>query len=160
MARLFWRIGMFRKRSHFPTHSEFFDEHTFFRAFSTDIKKAKSEVIIESPYITKRRATEFANLCSKYARKGLKITIQTRNPNHHDYNLRDQALIGIKIIEEAGITVRVFDDLRHRKLAIIDGRILWEGSLNMLSHSNSKEIMRGDKSNILCRKVNTIINYL
>jgi len=30
----------------------------------------------------------------------------------------------------------------HRKLAIIDRKILWEGSLNILSQNNSREIMR------------------
>jgi hypothetical protein len=30
----------------------------------------------------------------------------------------------------------------HRKLAIIDREILWEGSLNILSQNNSREIMR------------------
>ena len=30
----------------------------------------------------------------------------------------------------------------HRKLAVIDRKILWEGSLNILSHVRSREIMR------------------
>ena len=30
----------------------------------------------------------------------------------------------------------------HRKLAIIDRQILWEGSLNILSQIKSREIMR------------------
>ena len=32
--------------------------------------------------------------------------------------------------------------LFHRKLAIIDRKILWEGSLNILSQSHSRELMR------------------
>ena len=36
--------------------------------------------------------------------------------------------------------------MRHRKLAIIDGQILWEGSLNILSQVLSREIMRRTNS--------------
>ena len=32
--------------------------------------------------------------------------------------------------------------LFHRKLAIIDRKILWEGSLNILSQNHSRELMR------------------
>lgn len=35
----------------------------------------------------------------------------------------------------------------HRKLAIIDDDILWEGGLNVLSQNDSCEIMRRIKSN-------------
>lgn len=43
--------------------------------------------------------------------------------------------------------------MRHRKLAIIDGCILWDGSLNILSQAHSKEIMRRPNSAILCKQM-------
>jgi hypothetical protein len=41
----------------------------------------------------------------------------------------------------------------HRKLAIIDRRLLWEGSLNMLSQNDSCEIMRRIESNSLATQM-------
>ena len=52
--------------------------------------------------------------------------------------------------------IRFYNDFRHRKLAVIDRAILWEGSLNILSQSNSKEIMRRTKSAFLA---NQVINF-
>ena len=44
--------------------------------------------------------------------------------------------------EEIGVDVLLSSSNHHRKLAILDRRILYEGSLNILSQSNSREIMR------------------
>lgn len=145
---------MFRRsKSADLVSSNLYDEHGFFSAFSKDFKRAKKTVIIESPFITNRRASELAPLCSKLHRKGVKVSILTRNPNHHGDELRIQACIGIKKLKESGANVKTYNDLRHRKLAIIDGEILWEGSLNLLSHSNTRELMRRTKSASLCSQL-------
>jgi len=138
-------------------NSQLFDEHEFFKAMSTDIKSANRSILIESPFITLRRAIEFSNLCHNIIVKGVVVSVHTRNPNHHDGNLRDQALMGIKYLQEAGIRVIAHNDLRHRKIAIVDKDILWEGSLNMLSHSNSREIMRRTHSKDL---VNQMLKFI
>jgi hypothetical protein len=44
--------------------------------------------------------------------------------------------------ETMGIQTFLCAGNHHRKLAIIDRKILWEGSLNILSQNNSREIMR------------------
>jgi hypothetical protein len=41
-----------------------------------------------------------------------------------------------------GIQVLLCSGNDHRKLAIIDRKVLWEGSLNILSQTKSREIMR------------------
>ncbi len=41
-----------------------------------------------------------------------------------------------------GVQVLLCSGNHHRKLAIIDRKILWEGSLNILSQVRSREIMR------------------
>ncbi len=133
--------------------SKLYDERSFYTAFSKDFKQARHEVIIESPYITKRRSSELAPLCKKLSERGVNVKILTRNPDHHDSNLRAQAWIGIKILRDAGVRVFSCDDLRHRKIAVIDDEILWEGSLNMLSHSNSRELMRRTQSKELCEQI-------
>ena len=62
--------------------------------------------------------------------------------------MRHQAEVAI------GARVCAYDDMRHRKLAIIDGRILWEGSLNIISNGGrSREVMRRAVSYLLCQQL-------
>jgi len=91
----------------------------------------------------------------KLTRRGVKvrININTRNPNHHDEQLHIQAWVALGKLRAAGLKVKTCNDLRHRKLAIIDGAILWEGSLNILSQSSSREIMRRTQPQELCRQM-------
>jgi phosphatidylserine/phosphatidylglycerophosphate/cardiolipin synthase-like enzyme len=53
-----------------------------------------------------------------------------------------QAIESIHILKDAGVTVFECSDYRHRKVAVIDKRILWEGSLNIMSQAKSRELMR------------------
>ena len=48
----------------------------------------------------------------------------------------------IERLSKLGVKVLPFVGKIHRKIAIIDRKILWEGSLNILSQNDSREIMR------------------
>ncbi len=124
-------------------------EVTFYRSFLHDLKRAKKEVIIESPFIACKRTESLLPVFRKLARRGVRVRINTRNPAHHERELRIQAWQSIKRLRGVGVKVHFYDDMRHRKLAVIDRRVLWEGSLNILSQSYSKEIMRRTNSELL-----------
>ncbi|MDP3974037.1 MAG: phospholipase D-like domain-containing protein [Candidatus Daviesbacteria bacterium] len=122
--------------------SKLFDENTFYEAFIKDLKRCKEEVIIESPYITCRRMEILESIFEKLIKHGVKIYIITRNPNEHDESMARQAELEISIFEEMGVQVLLCTGNHHRKLAILDRKTLWEGSLNILSQGISREIMR------------------
>ena len=133
--------------------SSLFNEQTFYGSFAKDLRCAKKRVIIESPYLTERRALQFQKLLKKLVKQGVKITIYTRYPKCHDKLLEIQAWKAIRVFNSSGVRVRSYRDMRHRKLAMIDDDILWEGSLNIFSQCNSLEIMRRTKSTILCKQM-------
>lgn len=137
-------ISLIRRYKRMPVNheSKFYDEQNFYDVFACDINGASSSVVIESPYLTERRARQFARLIQRKVKLGVKIYIYTRNPKHHDYVLAEQSHLACRILKNSGARVFLCDDMRHRKLAIIDEAILWEGSLNILSQSNSAELMR------------------
>jgi phosphatidylserine/phosphatidylglycerophosphate/cardiolipin synthase-like enzyme len=137
-------ISLLRRYKRMPVNheSKFYDEQNFYDAFASDINGASASVVIESPYLTERRARQFARLIQRKVKLGLKVHIYTRNPKHHDYVLAEQSHLACRILKNSGARVFLCDDMRHRKLAIIDEAILWEGSLNILSQSNSAELMR------------------
>lgn len=60
-----------------------FDEKTFYRQFLRDLKECKSEVIIESPFITTSRMKSLIPTFSKLVKRGVKVYVITRNPNEH-----------------------------------------------------------------------------
>lgn len=133
--------------------SQLFDDRSFYKAFSKDYKSARKQIIIESPFISIRRSRELADITKKLIRRGVKVSVLTRAPESHTQLMASQSISGIEILRTAGVKVKCFKDLRHRKIAMIDNEILWEGSLNMLSHSNSKELMRRTVSEQQCRQV-------
>ncbi len=122
--------------------SSLYDERTFYQAFSQDLLRAEREVVIESPFITRGRMKEVFPLFQKLVDRGVKVFVMTRNPSEHMGVMADQAELEIQRFESLGVQVLICTGSHHRKLAIIDRTILWEGSLNILSHSKSREIMR------------------
>ena len=117
-----------------------YDEQSFYRAFEKDLYSARKSVIIESPFITLRRIEELLPVVTKLRRKGVLVTVNTRNPIEHEEEYEMQALVAIEKLQGLGVKV-LYTVKHHRKLAIIDGGIAWNGSLNILSQHDSCEIM-------------------
>jgi phosphatidylserine/phosphatidylglycerophosphate/cardiolipin synthase-like enzyme len=122
--------------------SQLFDEKSFYSQFSSDLRSANQEVIIESPFITSDRMDKVLPLFHELVTKGVNVFIMTRSPGLHEGKWRFESEMQIQRLEEIGVQVLMTTNHHHRKLAIIDRQILWEGSLNILSHTESKEIMR------------------
>lgn len=122
--------------------SQLHDEKTFYQTFLCDLEGCSDEVIIESPYITTERMRTFDRLFKKLVKRGVRIYIITRDPKEHDLGMELQSEDAIQWCEALGIQVLLCVGNHHRKLAILDRKILWEGSLNILSQTYSREIMR------------------
>lgn len=123
-------------------NSSLHDEKTFYQAFLNDLRHCKEEVIIESPFITTERMKTFSSIFKDLHQKGVKIHIITRDPREHNNGYEIQSEEAVRWCEVLGIQVLLCIGNHHRKLAILDREILWEGSLNILSQAHSREIMR------------------
>ncbi len=123
-------------------NSTLYDEKTFYNKFGRDLLRSKSEVVIESPFITTKRMNKLAPIFKKLVDRGVKIYVVTRDPKEHQLPYIGQSEREIRHFEKIGVQVLICLGNHHRKLAIIDREILWEGSLNILSHIKSHEIMR------------------
>ena len=148
-------FSLFRRTDVELLYSGLYDEVSFYTRFFKDIKQARKSVLMESPYLTIRRAVQFASIAAKVSRKGVGIKVFTRYPGHHTPRLRAEAEEAIGILQTSGIRVFTSHDLRHRKIAIIDNTVLYEGSLNILSQSKSREVMRRTISRRLCKQMLT-----
>lgn len=120
-----------------------FNETTFWTAFRQDLERAKEKVIIVSPFVRQARFQTVKSYLSKFVEGGgiVEAIISQEPYNKGTLNEIEAMLCG------AGWKVRVIKGI-HQKVAIIDDNICWEGSLNILSFANSKELMRRFQSRI------------
>ena len=114
-------VRIFRRRNSGLTfQTQLYDERHFYDRFSSDLKTAKKTVFIESPFMTLRRAQCLSDLLKKITSRGVEVRVYSREPSDHTTELRIQANQAIAVLRSAGVRVFLCDDLRHRKIAVID----------------------------------------
>jgi len=128
--------------SHSPSMSNLYNENTFYRALISDMMAAKKEVIIYSPYASKFRMDFLKPTIEKLIDRNINIFIFTRPLEEYEPMIRPQIECSLKRFEEMGVIIFYPGRYIHQKVAIIDREIIWEGSLNILSHRSSNEMMR------------------
>ncbi len=121
--------------------SDLYDQETFYRAFMKDVIHAKRRVIIESPFITFNRTEQLMPILQKLVRHGVLVIVNTKPFEEHDGLMQDMSRETVARLQDMGVRV-IMTVGHHRKLAIVDDTILWEGSLNILSQNDSCEFMR------------------
>jgi phosphatidylserine/phosphatidylglycerophosphate/cardiolipin synthase-like enzyme len=139
--------------------SSLYNEVTFYQQFVTDLQNAKEEVIVESPYLTLKRVKSLLPIFAQLKSEGVIIYVTTRDPREHDEVMAKQCELGIQCFENMGIQVLLVDGGHHRKLAMIDKRITYEGSLNILSQSVSREFMRRIECRNLTNELYKFLGY-
>lgn len=131
----------FRKNSSDLFSSKLYDQDSFYNTFVKDLHQANRQVIIESPFISPKRMFSLMPVLRRLRKRGVQVIINTKPPEEHDCQYAAYVAASINQMQALGITV-LFTVGHHRKLAIIDERVVWEGSLNILSQNDSCEIMR------------------
>lgn len=156
-----WIKRLFSKNQSIPdlTSSALYNEATFYNRFVKDLGKAKEEVIIESPFITTKRLKMLMPTFEKLVEKNIQVFIITREPLENDKVMAEQAEAGIRYFENLGVQVLLVKGRHHRKLAIIDRNIHWEGSLNILSQTWSHEFMRRIESRKLTQELFKFLQF-
>lgn len=150
-------LGIFKNSSSTDLlTSHLYDNETFYAAFERDLRLCISEAIVESPFITSNRVASLLPIFEKMRSRQVRITVNTRHPSEHDSLFNAQAWAAIERMQNIGVNV-LFTGGHHRKLAIFDRQVLWEGSLNILSQNDSCEIMRRIESPNLA---NQMIDFL
>ena len=144
----------------FESINTIFDNSNFLTVFSNDITSAKSDIVIVSPYVTKKRLDQMLSIFMTGINNGAKLTIITLPET--DYKERDRLTFEemISSIKNTGASI-IFKSNIHQKFAVIDQRIVWYGSINLLSFGNSEEsIMRLDSLSIANELIGTLDEIL
>ncbi|HSX30268.1 MAG TPA: phospholipase D-like domain-containing protein [Candidatus Saccharimonadales bacterium] len=139
--------------------SRLLNEETFYPAFLKDLKRCKSEVIIECPFVTTRRLNQLLPVLEKLKARKVRVVINTRDPQTNDDEYRrSNSHDALSTLQHLGVHV-LYTRNHHRKLVIIDRSILYEGSLNVLSQNNSAEVMRRVESTQLAWEMIRFVGF-
>lgn len=149
IAQIFRRL---KCRSDDLVTSRLYNEQTFYRAFERDLACCRNEAVIESPFLTTRRIQMLLPTLRRMVTRGVRVTINTKHPQEHEDYMYAEAEASIALLQSISVEV-LFTGGHHRKLAIFDRSVLWEGSLNILSQNDSCEIMRRVNSPELTRQM-------
>ena len=134
-----WRSVMFNLRK---PDSKIYDQNTFNNQFMCDLRKARKSIIIESPLLRVARVKKFTPILHRLKKRGVVIILLNTKPlEEHDETYRLQVQKSLSLLQSVGVEV-FFTVKHHRKLAIIDREIIYEGSLNIFPYRNSCKIMR------------------
>ena len=87
------------------TSSRLFDNETFYKSFTRDLRYARQRVYIESPFITKRRIDELLPVLEGLRCRGVTVIVNTRCPDEHDGGYAGQASDGVQAMQELGVNV-------------------------------------------------------
>lgn len=135
-----------------------FGKNNFWPVYSNDLLSASREVFIVSPFVTKSRVAHAMQCLTVAVSTRVKVTVMTRPVG--DFTGKNCAAVqsALDLLTNAGVNV-IFRSNIHQKFAIIDQRIVWYGSINLLSFGSAEEsIMRLENSNIaneLIRNIET-----
>ncbi|MDD2903903.1 MAG: DEAD/DEAH box helicase family protein [Syntrophales bacterium] len=136
-----------------------FDNTNFFPVYHHDLMNAAREVVIVSPFVTRRRAMQMLPHLEAALAKGVSVVVVTRPASA--YRDKDQPALGETLTSLQAKGVRLlFKANIHQKFAVIDRKIVWYGSINLLSFGSAQEsIMRLNSPNIAQELLKTLGNH-
>jgi hypothetical protein len=115
-------------------------DRIFLDRFRADLANATGEVVILSPFLSTNRAVHYYPILSILTARSVTVDVYARPQYQQPESIREhysQVETGLNSVG-ASLHTRVG---MHEKIGILDKRILWHGSLNILSHNDTRESM-------------------
>jgi hypothetical protein len=135
-----------------------FNKDNFISVFNQDIVAAKKEILIVSPFARKRRTHQMIQHLKTAIGEHILITVVTRPKE--DFPKKDHPVLqkALDLLTRSGVNI-IYKSNIHQKFAIMDQKIVWYGSINLLSYGRAQEsIMRIEGSNIANELIKSIEN--
>jgi superfamily II DNA or RNA helicase len=116
-----------------------YDTSNFFPVMTNDFAGAKQEILIVSPFMRKKRVETILEWLKEPLKAGVSITVITRPIE--SYKEKGRIIECVELLQPA-ISVIQRPNI-HQKYILIDERLVWYGSINLLSFGGSEEsVMR------------------
>ena len=137
-------------------NSLFLSEKDFYDYVKQDFESATSSVVIVSPFITQNRVQDLIPQITGMLKRRVKVWIVTRPVEDADFGVG-----ALRTLEQLGCVVKQ-RKRTHEKIVIIDNKVAYYGSLNALSHKDTREVMhriQGEQITQLIQQFIDVIGY-
>lgn len=144
------------------TNAEFsddiiYDGKSFMSVYAKDIRNARKEVLVVSPYMRKNRIKNLIPLLREAIENGVSATVITRPADEHSEKSKTETDENIELLESAGVEVKTRSSY-HQKFTVIDAKTVWFGSVNFLSFGTADEsLMRFESYDIAGELTDTVM---
>ena len=124
------------------TANAIFDSDTYRPVFEQDLREAVETVLISSPTLSRKRIENLVELLLPAQEQGLKAAVITWHPDMYRYGNDENRLLLLESLRTAGFEIQYAEETCQR-FAVIDERVVWYGSMNLLSRDDVEDnIMR------------------
>lgn len=130
----------------------FFPADEVARAVAWDIARARTGIDIYCAFLGDGAVRSWLRRLAAPISAGVRVTVHTRPP---EPGSAQERLVGLLRGGGCQVTQR---ERMHEKILILDDTVLWHGSLNLLSHSGSTDLMMRMTDRGACERVRRIID--
>jgi hypothetical protein len=113
----------------------FFPVDEVIPAIEWDISRARERLDLFCPFLNARATKRWIGPLGQAVARGIRVVVTTRDHDPEDAQTRL-----CEQLREAGVVVVTAREAMHEKVLIVDD-VLWHGSLNLLAHVRSTELM-------------------
>lgn len=140
-------------------HITHYSDQEFLDAFRADLANCAEQVIILSPFLSQNRAIHYYPAMLSLAARHVVVEVYAKPENEQPESLREHFGWVADGLRRAGVRFYTRPGM-HEKVGVIDNRILWHGSLNILSHNDTRESMLRFESSDLVQEVLTDLQLI
>ena len=139
------RIG-YRLYSKEEKHSEvknvIYDIDNYAGVYENDLREAVKSIVISSPTLSRNKVYRMILLLKRRQEAGVKVSIVTWHPEAYRFGSDENRIALMEMLRNAGFHIELVSGDCER-YAIIDQKIVWYGSINLLSKEDIDDnIMR------------------
>lgn len=131
---------MWRIKSEKQTANAIFDGENYYEVYRKDLLESGRNIVISSPAISGPKVYELISLLRDKQIAGVEVTIVTWEPDSYGFG---DAGFWMQLHEEmrqAGFYIKTVEETCEH-FAIIDQKIVWYGSMNLMAKSNIDDSM-------------------
>lgn len=112
-----------------------YDGETYIQTLLADIHNAENTVVISSPYVSVRQLKMAEPILEEATRRGIKVEIRTKDAGAYK---KTSQMIDRVLASLRSIPIHRSGDV-YLKYVVIDGRIVWYGSIDVLGSINRQD---------------------
>lgn len=115
-----------------------YDMDTYAETYWRDLEEAKKDVVISSPRLNNQKVNRIIKILGRRQELGVKVSIVTWHPDSYRYGRNETRMELLERLRKVGFDIHLAEE-SCKHYAVIDGEIVWYGSMNLLSKEDIED---------------------